>query len=79
MKYWIYAEPVTAFSSEPVWQILSDKAIIASYFDYWSGKMKGAHKEHLITYEDCILDWVATHWAVEATPETLLRIISDGQ
>lgn len=79
MKYWIYAEPVTAFSSEPTWTIMSDKAIIASYYDYWSGKMKGAGKEHLINQENCIMDWVTVHWAVEATPESLLRIIKDGQ
>lgn len=79
MKYWLYTEPATAFSSEPVYMIMSDKAILANYYDYWRGKMIGAHKQDLISEEACIQDWVTIHWAMEATEEVLLRIIKNGQ
>ena len=79
MKHWIYTEPVSEHSSEPIYNILSDKAILDSYYDYWCGRMTKVGKADLINPQDCILDWVTVHWAVEATPETLLRIIQNGQ
>lgn len=77
MRYWMHAEPATALSSEPVWTIVSDKAILASYYDHWVDRMKNAGKDALISTENCIQDWVTVHWAVEATPEALLRIINE--
>ena len=81
MRYWLFAEPAGK-SSEPVWMIYSDEAIIAEYWEYWEGRMSAYNNAHgLSKYENvsvsnCIRDWVSTHWAVEATPEALLRIIS---
>lgn len=79
MKYWLYVEPAGQ-TSEPVYTVMSDAAIIAEYFDYWRDRMQKAAKpvSALIEqdYSRCIDDWVVVHWAVEATPEALLQIIS---
>lgn len=76
MRYWMYAEPA-GHSSEPIWTIVSDKAIIAWYFPYWSERMTQAGKADQINEVDCLQDWISTNWAVEATPEALLRIINE--
>lgn len=77
MKYWLYAEPAADFSAEPVYTILSDKAILAQYWDYWYDRMRLAGHGAEISEQRCIEDWVTVHWAVEATPEALLRIINE--
>lgn len=78
MRYWLYCEPVSDKCIEPVFQILSEKAILGIYWSYWCEQMDRVGKYSEISKERCIEDWVATHWAVEATPESLLRIIDDG-
>lgn len=78
MRYWITVEPVSADSAEPVYTILSDKAILAQYYDYWCSRMEAVHKGHLINEEECISDWAIVHWAEEATLDTLKKIIKHG-
>lgn len=75
MRYWLYVEPAGK-TSEPIFTVMSDAAILGEYWDYWCERMKSVGREHLINKEDCILDWVMLHWAVEATPEALLQIIT---
>lgn len=77
MKYWIYVEPASETSMLPVWTILSEKAILAQYWDYWYDRMRLAGNGAEISEQRCIEDWVTIHWAVEATPESLLRIINE--
>ena len=77
MKYWIYVEPASETSMLPVWTILSEKAILAQYWDYWYDRMRLAGHGAEISEQRCIEDWVTVHWAVEATPESLLRIIHE--
>lgn len=72
----MYCEPVNAESSEPVWQVWSDQAILASYWDRWCVLMQKAGRESQISENNCITDWAATHWANPATPENLQRIIT---
>lgn len=81
MRHWLFAEPAGE-SSEPIWSIYSDDAILAEYWTYWVDKMT---RFNISTYRPegtgvsplrCIDDWVTTHWAVPATPENLLNIIS---
>lgn len=79
MKFWIYVEPVSATSNEPIWTIMSDKAILADYWEYWCTQMDRVGRSDEISEQSCIEDWVTVHWAVEATPEALARIVSDGQ
>lgn len=75
MRYWIYVEPVSADSSEPVYTIMGDNAVLDSYYNYWIMKMLDANKQVpnsiAETLEQCILDWATVHWAVEVTPLVL--------
>lgn len=74
MRYWIYAEPA-GHSNEPIWTILSDKAVLAYYWDYWCERMTKAGKADLINETDCLMDWVTTNWATEVTPQVLEQFI----
>lgn len=81
MNYWLYSEPVGG-SSEAVWLVYSEDAILAHYWEYWLSKMTD-HNTILsipegtgINPRRCIDDWVTIHWAVPATAENLLNIIS---
>ena len=46
-------------------EVLTEDEIIASYWEYWSGKMKEIGREAEATRERCIDDWCVIHWAVE--------------
>ena len=74
MRYWIYCEPVSETSSTPVYQILSDQAILDTYWDYWYKQMVKVGRESQISENSCITDWAVTHWAVVATPENLAEM-----
>lgn len=76
MRYWIYAEPAGS-SSEPIYTLMSDAAVLADYWDYWSNKMMASGMAQDLSHENCILDWATIHWAWEATPENLLGLIQN--
>jgi hypothetical protein len=44
-------------------EILTEEEILATYWDYWSGKMKEIGREAEATRERCIEDWCVIHWA----------------
>ena len=81
MRHWLFAEPV-GDTSEPVWMVYSEDAIVAEYWETWERQGMAYNKAHGhdiykdISRSNCIQDWVVVHWAVEATPENLLKIIS---
>jgi hypothetical protein len=75
MRYWIYCEPVSETSSEPVYHIYSDRAILDTYWDYWSTAMRAVGRELQISENHCITDWAAVHWAWPADSESLQKII----
>jgi hypothetical protein len=75
MRYWIYCEPVSETSLEPVYQIYSDRAILDTYWDYWCSTMRAVGREAQISENNCILDWTAIHWAWPVDKESLLKII----
>lgn len=81
MRHWLFAEPAGE-SSEPVWMIYSDDAILATYWNHWSARgmeynqANGLDPGTGLNPLRCIDDWVVIHWAVPATPENLLNIIS---
>ena len=79
MRYWMYCEPVNAKSSEAVWQVWSDAAILADYWEYWCRLMRLAGRESQISENNCITDWAASHWANTATHENLQRIIQASE
>lgn len=67
MKYFSISFP--GEFGQHVEEIWSEKQILASYYEYWSGKMKEV--EHLdrceICEKRCIEDWCVVHWAIEVT------------
>lgn len=75
MRYWIYCEPVGE-TSEAVWHVWSDAAILADYYEHWCELMHKSGRESKISENNCITDWAATHWATPATHKNLRRIIS---
>lgn len=81
MRHWLFAEPVGE-SSEAVWMIYSDDAVLAEYWDTWMRHGMKYNLEHGLDEGSginpmrCIDDWVMVHWAVLATPENLVNIIS---
>lgn len=81
MRFWLIAEPVGS-GDEPVWKIYSDDAILAEYWTYWVEKMTQYNTNNNIPEGTgvnplrCIDDWTMVNWAVEATPEALLNILS---
>lgn len=81
MRHWLFAEPAGG-SSEPIWMIYSDDAILATYWEIWMQQGMAYNREHGLEEGNginplrCIDDWVVVHWAVPATAENLLNIIS---
>lgn len=47
--------------------IVSEKEIEESYFPYWKSKMLKVGKEDLISFENCLEDWIIVNWAKEIT------------
>lgn len=81
MRQWLIVEPVCD-SIEPVWKIYSDDAILAEYWSEWMRQGMAWNADRNIDPGTginplrCIDDWVVVHWAVPATPESLLQILS---
>jgi hypothetical protein len=61
-RRWRYVEPGDD-GVTPVWHELTEAEIIATYFAWWSGRMRQAGKSDLISEDACIDDWVVVHWA----------------
>lgn len=71
----MYCDPVTMESSEPVYTIMSDRAVLDYYWTYWRDRMLQQDKQDQITEETCILDWATIHWAQEITPGALEQFV----
>jgi len=65
MRYYTYNEPPIVPGGTPTQPILSEAQILAIYFPCWSKQMRKAGKQNLISFENCIKDWVVVHWAWE--------------
>lgn len=78
MHYWIVITPATGDCSEPVYQIYSEQAILAQYYDYWFAKMKQKDPQSEVSPDKCIQDWITVNWAIPATPKLLEKIITYG-
>ena len=61
MKYWTYVEH--GKEGKEVYRTVSEAQIIKEYYPYWCQRMREVGKEHLISREECIDDWVVLHWA----------------
>ena len=63
MKLYEIAYPDEA--GNDIVEVLTEDEIIASYWEYWKGRMESVGRHDLITRERCIEDWVTIHWAAE--------------
>lgn len=63
MKYYTIYYP--GEFDQRIQETFSEDQIINSYFDQWSNKMKELGREHMISKERCIEDWIVVNWAVE--------------
>lgn len=64
MRYYSYSEPGET-DMQMVKTILSEKEILAEYWNYWSDRMKQGGFASQISKERCIEDWCMIHWASE--------------
>lgn len=62
MKTYLMDDPS---SDEPV--EYTEQQILEEYWSNWEAKMikKYGEDHHLITEQNCITDWLVTHWAWE--------------
>lgn len=65
MKMWCYED-------QEGLHYVSEDTIIAEYWSFWYPRMvkKYGAASELITRENCIRDWVTTHWAREKNIES---------
>lgn len=71
MKYYSYVEPDDSQEMSPVFVVMSEKEILAEYYDYWCSKMREVGKEDEISEQRCIEDWCVIHWAI---PEQIYKM-----
>jgi hypothetical protein len=50
---------------------VTDEQILAEYYPYWQEQVRKVGREHLISPENCIEDWVAVNFAEEITDATV--------
>ena len=60
-RYWTITFP--GEHGQTVVETWSEEQILKSYYAYWFHKMCEANKHEEISEENCIRDWVVTHWA----------------
>jgi hypothetical protein len=69
MKYYSYVEPLDD-EMNPATIVMSEKEILAEYYDYWCTRMREVGKEDEISEQKCIEDWCIVHWAL---PEPIYK------
>lgn len=64
-SYWTYVEPGEDGGAE--YHTFSEMEVLNKYFQPWSNRMKSIGREHLVSREACISDWVVIHHAWRVT------------
>ena len=66
-RTWIYEYAGGERGEEYCSETITDKEILEDRWEYWKERMiqKYGAESKLITEENCIQDWVTTHWAWE--------------
>lgn len=62
-RRWAYIEPASQGDHRPIEYILSEDEILRQYYPIWRDSMIAIGKVDQISEENCIEDWVVTHWA----------------
>lgn len=63
MRHFRWVEP--GDDGEPVVRDITDAGILAEYYPYWCNQLRAIGREHLISPEACVEDFVVVHWAEE--------------
>jgi len=63
MRHFQFVEP--GENDEPVVVDISEEELRTSYFDWWQEQMREAGKADKISFECCVEDFCAVHWAHE--------------
>lgn len=63
-NYWTYAEPG---DNGAEYFTYSEMEILNEYFEFWSNRMRSIGREHLISRDACISDWVVINHAWRVT------------
>lgn len=63
MKRYSYIEP--GEDGNPIEYTFTEEEILNQYYPYWSDRLKQLGREHLISKERCLEDWIVVNWAVE--------------
>lgn len=61
MRYYSYVESEDDITITKL--VYSEKEILDEFYTFWVTEMKGNGFAQLISYENCINDWCALHWA----------------
>jgi len=73
MKHFAFVEPGED-GITPVRTVMSEEQILAEYFPHWQAQLRRLGRDHLISPELCIEDWIAVHWACEVDDATVMEI-----
>jgi len=73
MRYFAYTEP--GINDEPTEFIMSEQDIFEEYWPYWYSQMakKYGNDHFLITFENCLEDWVMVNYAVQIEKPTTAK------
>lgn len=63
-RKWEYIEPDYE-SDEPLVITVTETEIMETYWPLWLHRMQALGRYSQISHENCIQDYVTTHWAVE--------------
>ena len=61
MRYFSFVESEDDFNITKL--VYSEREILDEFWEYWCKEMKGNGYAELISYQNCIDDWCALHWA----------------
>jgi hypothetical protein len=69
MRYWSFADYTIDANNQMIPEVvtLSESEILIQYWDYWCSRMIAVNKQHLITKENCVTDWVICNMAWETS------------
>lgn len=67
MTNWKVVEPEDELGEWTLETVYSEEMIIDEYYEFWCSMMKQRNKEHLISKQNCIEDWITVNWASKTT------------
>lgn len=62
-RKWTYWVPGSEECDVEIQYVYTERAILREYWQQWVQQMCKANKQHLISEEHCIEDWIVLNWA----------------